>query len=122
MSYYLFSAELPSAILRIKTGPVTFFTNSITGIATCYATPPMLLAMSVKAAFVFAAFSVPICVLMWLYLPETKSRSAAEIDELYERKIPAWRWAKTVTVAEEQMHAVVQVKGAIREIQGTKAC
>jgi hypothetical protein len=37
-----------------------------------YATPPMLLAMSVKAGFVYGAFSVPVCVLMWLYLPETK--------------------------------------------------
>lgn len=36
------------------------------------------------------------------------SRSAAEIDELYERKIPAWRWSKTVTEAEETMHAAAQ--------------
>lgn len=50
MCYYLYSAELPSAILRgklefarqsqgmltilVKTGPVTFFANSVTGIAT----------------------------------------------------------------------------------------
>lgn len=115
MSYYLYSAELPSALLRIKTGPFTFLTNSITGIATCYATPPMLLALSVKAGFVYGAFSVPTCIIMWLYIPETKGRSAAEIDELYERKIPAWRWSKTVTTAEEQMHAVVGLKGGVRE-------
>ncbi|KAK6371393.1 hypothetical protein LTS17_009124 [Exophiala oligosperma] len=34
MSYYIYSAELPSAILRVKTGPVTFFFNSCMGIAT----------------------------------------------------------------------------------------
>jgi MFS transporter, SP family, general alpha glucoside:H+ symporter len=34
MSYYVYSAELPSALLRIETGPVTFFTNSVMGIAT----------------------------------------------------------------------------------------
>ncbi|KIN08770.1 hypothetical protein OIDMADRAFT_48613 [Oidiodendron maius Zn] len=107
-------------VLYIKTGPVTFFTNSIMGIATCYATPPMLLALSVKAGFVYGAFSVPICILMWLYLPETKGRSAAEIDELYERKIPAWRWSRTVTAAEEQMHVVVQVKGGVKEGQGRR--
>lgn len=55
-----------------KTGPVTFFVNSVLGIATCYATPPMLLKMGVKAGFVFGAFSVPICILMWLMVPETK--------------------------------------------------
>ncbi|KAH8677975.1 general substrate transporter [Xylariales sp. PMI_506] len=106
MSYFLYSAELPSALLRVKTGPAAFFANSIMGIATCYATPPMLLALSIKSGFVFGALSVPICILMWLYIPETKGRSAAEIDELYERKIPAWRWDKTYTAAEEQMHIV----------------
>ncbi|KAK5053225.1 hypothetical protein LTR84_002199 [Exophiala bonariae] len=117
MSYYVFSAELPSALLRVKTGPVTFFTNSVMGIATCYATPPMLLALDLKTGFVYGAFSVPICVILWLYLPETKGRSAAEIDELYERKIPAWRWSKTATAAEGQMHAVVEVKGGVKFAQ-----
>lgn len=32
----------------------------------------MLLALNVKAGFVYGAFSVPICIFMWLYLPETK--------------------------------------------------
>ena len=32
------------------------------------------------------------------------SRSSAEIDELFERKIPAWRWAGTVTRVEEQLN------------------
>jgi len=80
----------------------------------------MLLALSVKAGFVYGTSSVPICILMWLHLPEMKGRSAAEIDELYERKIPAWRWSKTVTAAEEQMHVVVLVKGGDKERQGQR--
>ena len=51
---------------------MTFLVNSILGIATCYATPPMLLSLSLKTAFVYGAFSVPICVCMWLFVPETK--------------------------------------------------
>jgi hypothetical protein len=31
----------------------------------------MLLHLSLKAGFVYAAFSVPICIIMWLYVPET---------------------------------------------------
>ncbi|KAL1891069.1 hypothetical protein Sste5346_007894 [Sporothrix stenoceras] len=104
-SHYLFSAELPSALLRIKTGPVTFLANSLLGIATTFATPRMLLALNLKSGFVFGAFSVPIMILTWFYLPETKGRSAAEIDELFERKVPAWRWSSTVTYVEEDMHA-----------------
>jgi SP family general alpha glucoside:H+ symporter-like MFS transporter len=115
MAYFLFSAELPSALLRIKTGPVAFFANSILGIATTYATSLMLLSLNIKAAFVFAAFSVPITILMWLYVPETNGRSAAEIDELYERKIVVLRWSKTVTTIEEEIHAVVGKKGSVEE-------
>lgn len=72
MSYYVFSAELPSAVLRVKTGPFTFLANSIFGISMGYATPPMLLALGLRSGFVYAALSVPMCVLMWLYVPETK--------------------------------------------------
>lgn len=32
----------------------------------------MLLALDLKTGFVYGAFSVPICVILWLYLPETK--------------------------------------------------
>lgn len=78
-----------------------------------YATPPMLLSLSLKTGFVYGAFSIPIAIYLWLYLPETKGRSAAEIDELYERRVPAWKWSKTETVAEQQMRAVVEVKGTV---------
>lgn len=42
----------------------------------------------------------------------TTRRSTAEIDELYERKIPAWRWGKTITAVEEQMQAAVKARPA----------
>ena len=43
------------------------------------------------------------------------SRAAAEIDELYRNKVPAWRWAKTKTAVEEQMHAVVAAQRALQQ-------
>lgn len=49
-----------------------------------------------------------------------RRRSAAEIDELYERKVPAWRWSDTITAAEEQMRVVAQVKGGINETEKQK--
>ncbi|KAH8881094.1 MFS general substrate transporter [Thozetella sp. PMI_491] len=126
MSYYLYSAELPSALLRSKSphplkpallpsSPTRSWESPPANISS-YATPPMLLALDLKTGFVYGAFSIPICILMWLYLPETKSRSAAEIDELYERKIPSWRWSKTVTTAEEQMHVLIQAKGGVQRV------
>jgi hypothetical protein len=32
----------------------------------------MLLNLSLKTAFVYGAFSLPVCIGMWLYVPETK--------------------------------------------------
>lgn len=109
MSYYLYSAELPSAVLRSERPYMTARSNGADYrsqnrtynllyqlhhryrqlVSTCmpmtvvqammltvhtfsYATPPLLLNLSLRAGFVYGAFSVPMCVLMWLYLPETK--------------------------------------------------
>ena len=35
------------------------------------------------------------------------SRAIAEIDELFEKRVPAWKWSKTVTDVEEHMRAAV---------------
>lgn len=110
MSQYVFSAELPSAVLRSEwTLPRTLLACSAdtrsphrpnhlprqfypgnrdmvrqtpcpcsrgrrqrTDAVRSYATPPMLLNLSLRTAFVYGAFSIPICVAMWLYVPETK--------------------------------------------------
>jgi len=112
-AYYLFSAEIPTAVLRVKTVPITYYANSILGLALTFAVPPMLVKLNLRTTFVFGAFSVPICICMWIFLPETKGRSSAEIDELYERRIPPSKWSTTTTEAETQMHAIVAVKGGV---------
>lgn len=48
----------------------------------------------------------------------TARRSAAEIDELYERGVPAWRWAKTRTAAEEQLEEAMQQRAAENAARG----
>ncbi|BEI81737.1 hypothetical protein CcaverHIS002_0208970 [Cutaneotrichosporon cavernicola] len=116
-SQIIYITELPSAYLRLKTGVLAQGLNSALGIAANFASPPMLLALGLKAGFVFFAVATPIAALLWVFLPETKWRSASEIDELYERKIPAWRWAKTRTNAEEQVEQAIQQSKAEGETQ-----
>lgn len=43
-------------------------------------------------------------------------RSAAEIDELYETKVPAWRWKNTVTQVEKQLQAALQVRSGEKDV------
>ena len=47
-------------------------------------------------------------------------RAASEIDELYERSIPAWRWNKTETYIEQQMRAVVAVDRAKLDVENVE--
>lgn len=87
----------------------------------------MLASLGVRSAFVFGATSIPCAVFFWIYLPETKgyvinfsgglylwlikiSRSVAEVDELFEKKVPAWRWSGYVTEAERVMREAVQAQ------------
>ncbi|KAM6516456.1 hypothetical protein FALCPG4_014639 [Fusarium falciforme] len=53
-----------------------------------------------KTGWFYAGVGLPFVIGMWLLIPETKGRSAAELDELFERKIKAWRFHKTETATQ----------------------
>ena len=57
--------------------------------------------LGVKAIYVWAALLIPTIILLWFYYPETYGRTYLELDELYERGIPAWRFKTTKTEADE---------------------
>lgn len=50
-----------------------------------------------NTAFVFGGFSIITCVICWFYVPEPARRNAAEMDEMYEKRVPAWKMSKYVT-------------------------
>ncbi|KAJ1324624.1 MFS transporter SP family general alpha glucoside:H+ symporter [Microdochium nivale] len=56
--------------------------------------------LGVKAVYVWAGLLLPFTVLLYMYYPETFGRTYWELDELYERKIPAWKFKSTPTFAE----------------------
>jgi MFS transporter, SP family, general alpha glucoside:H+ symporter len=57
--------------------------------------------MGVKAIYVWAGLLVPTTILLWLYYPETYGRTYWELDELYERRIPAWKFKGTPTLSDQ---------------------
>jgi SP family general alpha glucoside:H+ symporter-like MFS transporter len=73
--------------------------------------------MGVKAVYVWAGLLIPTTILLWMYYPEvsrffipsltcidtsqTYGRTYLELDELYERKIPAWRFKNTPTLSDQ---------------------
>ncbi|KAK3216574.1 hypothetical protein GRF29_1g242230 [Pseudopithomyces chartarum] len=50
-----------------------------------------------KTGWFYAGVGLPFVIGIWFLIPETKGRSAAELDELFERKIKPWRFASTET-------------------------
>lgn len=57
--------------------------------------------LGVKALYVWAGMLVPTVAILYFFYPETSGRTYWELDELYERKIPAWRFKQTATFADE---------------------
>ncbi|KAJ5984667.1 general substrate transporter [Penicillium waksmanii] len=57
-----------------------------------------------KTGWFYFGVGLPFVVGMWLLIPETSGRSAAELDELFERKIKPWRFHKTETATQRLVH------------------
>ncbi|KAL3294218.1 hexose transporter [Colletotrichum asianum] len=53
-----------------------------------------------KTGWFYAGVGLPFTIGMWLLIPDTAGRSAAELDELFERKIKPWRFHKTQTATQ----------------------
>ncbi len=50
-----------------------------------------------KVGFIFGTVALIAVVWAWFCMPETKQRSLEELEELWERKVPAWRFNKYTT-------------------------
>ncbi|KAF1848237.1 general substrate transporter [Cucurbitaria berberidis CBS 394.84] len=113
------SAENPSSRLRAPTQALGTMMN---GLSSCiwsfslpYAINPDKGNLGGKVAFIFGATLVLCFVFVFFFIPETKDRTFIEIDELYGRGVPAWKWKQTqiVTVAEEKTEEAIGGKSEV---------
>lgn len=122
---YVASGETSTPRLRAQT---TSFNLGIYGAGfvvfqwtVSYMISPDAANLGVKAVYVWAGLLVPTVIILWLFYPEvrrcsvqryctavmqianslqTYGRTYWELDELYERKIPAWKFKDTQTMSE----------------------
>lgn len=96
---YCIVAELPSAKLRTKTIIIARNVYNISGIITAIITPKMLNPTDwnwgAKTGFFWAGFCFFSAIWCWFELPETKSRTFAELDLLFHNKVPARKFKTT---------------------------
>ena len=90
---WLNAAEFPTARLRNITTAFTFFMFSVTSLTVNYVIPYITNAdegnLGPKTYLIFAGAMAISFVISFFYYPEIKGRSPAEMDEMFEARLPA---------------------------------
>ncbi|KAM5341255.1 hypothetical protein ACJ41O_015364 [Fusarium nematophilum] len=93
--------ELSTPSLRAKTTSIAVTIQYLTGILFNYCVPLMLsnqyAGWGQKIGLFFGGITLLYLIPCVLLFPETKGRTYHELDELFERHVPAWRFAATKT-------------------------
>lgn len=113
--FYSLSALMPSEIatpkLRNHTMAYTIACAQTTAVITTFAVPQLTSAdaanLGAKTYLVFAGCMACILVFVYFFMPETKGRTFAEIDEMYDAGIPMRKWRKYQTTTEAKQASEV---------------
>ncbi|KAH7258754.1 hypothetical protein MRS44_009735 [Fusarium solani] len=93
--------EISSPSLRAKTTSIAVTIQYMTGILFNYTVPLMLSNQGAgwgqKIGLFFGGITLVYLIPCVLMFPETKGRTYHELDELFEQRVPAWRFASTKT-------------------------
>ncbi|KAH8652623.1 general substrate transporter [Tricladium varicosporioides] len=97
--------EISSQRLRPYTAGFGAASTCVVGVVMNVLVPYMVNAnkwnWGLKTGWFYAGVGFPFTLGMWFLIPDTTSRSAAELDELFERKIKPWRFHKTETATQQ---------------------
>lgn len=98
--------ENSTPVLRTQTAGIAAIIQSCNGVLFNYTVPLMLspqyAGWGAKIGFFFGPLAFFFTILVWFTVPETKGRNYQELDELYERRLPAWRFASALTTYQAQ--------------------
>ncbi|KFA68735.1 hypothetical protein S40285_08868, partial [Stachybotrys chlorohalonatus IBT 40285] len=104
-----FIDEISSQRLRPYTAGFGAASTCVAGVVMNILTPYMVNAnewgWELRIGWFYAGIGLPFVVGMWFIIPETKGRSAAELDELFESKVKHWRFHKTQTATQAAVSA-----------------
>ncbi|KAL2214240.1 putative maltose permease [Sarocladium strictum] len=106
---YAIVSEVPSSDLRSKTVVLSRMTYNILNIISNVITPYMLnpgaWAWGAKAAYFYAGTCTLALTFTCFHIPETKGRTYAELNILFEERTKAWRFkGKEVNIVEQESH------------------
>jgi hypothetical protein len=92
----LMPSEMATPKLRHHTMAYTIACAQTTAVVTTLVVPQLTSAdaanLGAKTYLIFAGCMAAIIVFFYFFMPETRGRTFAEIDEMYAAKIPMWKW------------------------------
>ncbi|KAL1896079.1 hypothetical protein Sste5346_004818 [Sporothrix stenoceras] len=93
---WAYCGETASARLRAKTATLAVGCNAIIGTITNIVIPFELTAIGPKTGYMFFGIGVVCCIFTYLWIPDITGRSFSQLDELFERRIPARRFKDAI--------------------------
>ncbi|KAI1266295.1 general substrate transporter [Xylariaceae sp. FL1019] len=105
---YITASEVGTQSLREKTMAVSTALNVVTSFIVVFITPYILASIGGGLAYIWAGFAFASSVWVWFFMPELKGKALEEIDQLFEAKIPAWRFHKHETTGLSHDVAVLE--------------
>lgn len=110
----LLPPEMATPKLRSHTMSYTVACAQTTAVITTFAVPQLTSAgaanLGAKTYLVFAGCMAFVIVWSFFLMPETRGRTYAEIDEMYDKKVPMWRWSSFETSTEAKQANLVSEK------------
>lgn len=98
---YITAAEIGTARLREKTMAFATAMNVVVGFIVVFTTPyllsPPYANLGPKLGYIWGAFAALGAVWVWFFMPELKGRNLEEMDQMFEAKIPAWKFSSFET-------------------------
>jgi SP family general alpha glucoside:H+ symporter-like MFS transporter len=98
-------AEVSTPRLRAKTAGFAAGGTACFGLIFNYTVPIMLANpganWGLNIGYFWAGLIIVSLGIMWYVVPETKGRTYSELDELFERRVPAWRFKTTKTSVDD---------------------
>ncbi|RSH80652.1 hypothetical protein EHS25_007130 [Saitozyma podzolica] len=101
---WAYLGESASVQLRAKTSALASSTNAIIGGFWNIVLPYELAAIGPTTGYMFAGFGVLTTLAVWFLIPELSGRTYAEMDELFEKKVPARKFKSTICTGDYGNH------------------
>ncbi|KAI5477374.1 hypothetical protein MNV49_006440 [Pseudohyphozyma bogoriensis] len=112
---YVTASEIGTAALREKTMAFATAINVVVGFVVVFTTPYLLSApyanLGARLGYVWGGFSFLVAVWAFFLMPELKGRTLEEIDEIFEAKVPAWRFKSYETHGVQAEMAKIEAEG-----------